>query len=84
MILTLSHIRHKLDACEKEILRLEEISNHMKVALKQIPFFPSSRKHIRARYLRCAKDIKALKSKMRNVELLWIKTGKDLFDDLQI
>ncbi|GEM_PF-3891675 len=84
MILTLSLIRHKLDACEMEILYLEEINNRMKNALNQIPFHSLSRKHIEAHYLRCAEDISKLRSNMRNVEMLWIKTCRHLFDDLQI
>ena len=67
---TLSLIQERLDACKKEVIELEEMNNHIKEALDIVPFAPRHHQHIKATFLRCAKEITILKSKVLNTEIL--------------
>lgn len=71
---TLSLILQELNACKNEITALEEMNNHIKIALDNIPFPPRSRKHINNTYLRCVKDMHMLKSSVLNTEILFMET----------
>jgi hypothetical protein len=73
---SLSLIRQKLDACKKEVIELEEMHNQIKEALDTAPFTPRHRQQIKTTFLRCAKNITMLKSRVLTTELLSMQKEK--------
>jgi hypothetical protein len=74
---SLSLIRQKLDACKKEVVELEQMNNHIKEVLDTIPFTPQYRQQIKTTFLRCAKKITMLKSRVLTTELHLMQNEKD-------
>jgi len=70
MISTFSLIRGRLNACKKEVIELEEMNNQIREALDTTPLTPRQRQRIKTTFLRYAKEITLLKSKVQNTELL--------------
>jgi hypothetical protein len=73
---SLSLIQERLDACKKEVIELEEMSNRIKEALDTVPFTPRHRQQIKTTFLRCAKKITTLKSRVLTTEFLSMHTEK--------
>jgi hypothetical protein len=73
---SLSLIQERLDACKKEVIELEEMNNLIKEALDTVPFTPRHRQQIKTTFLRCAKKITTLKSRVLTTEFLSMQTEK--------
>lgn len=74
---TLLLIQGRLNACKKEVIELEETNNQLREALDSVPLAPQYRQHIELAYLRCAKKISKLKSRVLNTEILSKNTEVD-------
>jgi hypothetical protein len=67
---TLSLVRGRLNDCKKAVFELEELNNQIREALDTVPFTPQHRQQIKTTFLRCAKEITMLKSKVLTAEIL--------------